>query len=594
MQKTVFIAIFLILTELIKAQAQLPPVFGENYASIVQKDELTRVFISPVRIVWISDSTSNFIKNTEVLLKKGNSQSDMSRTTQFCKIKNTENDTCSILLDYGKELHGGLQLVMGGSSRREPSLVRIRFGESVGEANSQTYNSDWLMGFSTDDHAKRDIVMEIPRTGLIEIGNTGFRFVRIDLLQPNTEIRLKEARAILRYRDVPYLGSFQSSNSKLDSIWLTGAYTTHLCMQEFLWDGIKRDRLVWLGDFHPELVTITKVFGYNEVVPKSLDLACKQYPLPNWLNNMPSYSFWYLIIQYDWYMQNGDIEYLDKHRNYIVGLINQLDEHINEDGTETMDTRKFLDWPSTPNKQGVEAGFRALLLWALQDAKVLCEALNEEVASKQCETAIEKLNRLIMDHNNLKQAAALMAVSGILDAQKACEEVIAVDGAKRFSTFYGLYMLDALSMAGMHKEALNIALDYWGGMLDMGATTFWEDFNVDWMENSARLDVIKPIGKNDIHGDFGAYCYPSYRHSLCHGWSSGVTAWLTENVLGIKVLEAGCKTIQIDPHLGDLEWAKGTFPTPLGIVSVEHRKLANGKIETNIDAPKGVNVVQQK
>ena len=51
-------------------------------------------------------------------------------------------------------------------------------------------------------------------------------------------------------------------------------------MQEYLWDGIKRDRLVWLGDFHPELVTITKVFGYNEVVPKSLDLALRAISAP--------------------------------------------------------------------------------------------------------------------------------------------------------------------------------------------------------------------------------------------------------------------------------------------------------------------------
>jgi hypothetical protein len=196
-----------------------------------------------------------------------------------------------------------------------------------------------------------------------------------------------------------------------------------------------------------------------------------------------------------------------------------------------------------------------------------------------------------MGHNNLKQAAALMTIAGILDPAKACKQVIAVDGASRFSTFYGLYMLDALSMAGMYDQALEIALTYWGGMLDMGATTFWEDFNVEWMNNTARLDEFTPEGMNDIHGSFGAYCYPSYRHSLCHGWSSGVTAWLSENVLGIKVIEAGCKTLKIEPHLGNLEWVEGSFPTPLGIVKVKHTKLANGKIETKVDAPEGIKII---
>lgn len=573
------------------AFAQLPPVFGPEYDDIAQKDEMTRIFISPLRVLWTSDTTGELITNTDVLLKMGNSQSDMSQHTRFCSIKSTETDTSSILLDYGKELHGGLQLVMGGSSRREPSLVRIRFGESVGEANSQTYNSDWLMGFSTDDHAKRDIIMEIPRTGLIEIGNTGFRFVRIDLLQPNTLINLKEARAVLRIRDIPYLGSFKSSNARLDSIWLTGAYTTHLNMQEYLWDGIKRDRLVWLGDFHPELATLTKVFGYNEVVPRSLDLACEQYPLPNWMNNMSSYSFWYLIIHYEWFMQNADMDFLRKHRNYIVGLIDLIASKINDDGTETTGRFRFLDWPSTPNQEGVEAGYRALLVWALKDAIKLCEVLDEKEAIALCNASIEKLNRKIMDHNDLKQAAALMAVAGILDPVTACNEVVAVDGASRFSTFYGLYMLDALSMAGMYDKALDIIDAYWGGMLDMGATSFWEDFNIEWMENTAPLDEFTPEGMNDIHGSFGAYCYPSYRHSFCHGWSSGVTAWLTENVLGITIVEPGCKTLKIEPHLSNLDWVEGTFPTPLGIVKVKHTRLTNGEIETEVDAPEGITII---
>jgi len=571
--------------------AQLPPVFGPEYDGITQKDELSRVYISPVRIMWTFDSTGELVKNSEVLLKPGNSQSDMSRITKFCSITSTETDTSSILLDYGKELHGGLQLVMGGSSGREPSMVRIRFGESVGEANSTTYNSDWLMGFSTDDHAKRDIVMEIPRSGMIEIGNTGFRFVRIDLLQENTTINLKEARAILRYREIPYLGSFKSSNPRLDSIWITGAYTTHLNMQEFLWDGIKRDRLVWLGDFHPELKTITTVFGYNEVVPKSLDLACKQYPLPNWMNGMSSYSMWYLIIHHDWYMQNADLNFLKKHKDYIIGLIDLIDSKISEDGTENLSRFRFLDWPSTPNREGVEAGYRALLLWSLKDAEELCNILGEEKSALVCKTAMEKLNRIIMPHNNLKQAAALMAVAGTLDPEKACREVIAVDGAKRFSTFYGLYMLDALSMAGMYEKAIEIASNYWGGMLDMGATTFWEDFNVEWKENSARLDEFTPEGKNDIHGSFGDFCYPSYRHSFCHGWASGVTSWLTMNVLGIKIVEPGCKTLKIEPYLGNLQWVEGTYPTPLGIVKIKHTKLPDGKIETKVDAPEGIKII---
>lgn len=587
MKKLLLLACSFVLA--ITLQASLPPVFGTEYDGKTQKDELTRVFISPQRIVWKYNGKGNLISNEEVLLKQGNSQPEMGRRN-MCVMTSTENENPSILLDYGKELHGGLQLLLGGSSRREPSLVRIRFGESVGECNSETNNSAWKVGFSTDDHAKRDIIMEIPRDGMIEIGNTGFRFVRIDLLQKNTTIRLKEARAILRYRDIPYLGSFKSNDERLNQIWITGAYTVHLNMQEFLWDGIKRDRVVWLGDMHPEVASIRSVFGNNEVVPNSLDLACEQFPLPGWMNNISSYSLWYLIIQYDWYMQNGDLDFLKKHKDYILGLIDQIDKNIDENGIDLSKARYFLDWPASPNEEGVKAGCRALMVWALQDAEKLCSFLKDPEYAKKSAGVIARLNKSVKDHNNLKQAAALMAIANIMDPLKACNDVVSVGGAKDFSTFYGYYMLEAQALAGQYQQAIDVIRQFWGGMLDMGATTFWEDFNLDWLQDAARLDEITPPGKKDIHGAFGAYCYPGYRHSFCHGWSSGPTAWMTEHILGVKVLEPGCRVIKIEPNLGDLKWAEGTFPTPYGIVKVKHTKDKNGKITTQVNAPKGVKI----
>ena len=112
-------------------------------------------------------------------------------------------------------------------------------------------------------------------------------------------------------------------------------------------------------------------------------------------------------------------------------------------------------------------------------------------------------------------------------------------------------------------------------MLQLGATTFWEDFNLDWLPNVSRIDELPKDGQIDIHSCYGDYCYKGFRHSLAHGWSSGPTPWLTEHVLGIKAIAPGCKIIQVQPHLGNLSFAEGTFPTPYGIVKVKHTKLAN-------------------
>ena len=133
---------------------------------------------------------------------------------------------------------------------------------------------------ATNVHALRDFIIRLPWLGVLETGNSGFRFARIDLLEPERELHLKEVRAIASFRDIPYTGSFRSNDERLNRIWQTGAYTVHLNMQDYLWDGIKRDRLVWVGDLHPEVMTVNTVFGYNEVVPQRLDLIRDLTPLP--------------------------------------------------------------------------------------------------------------------------------------------------------------------------------------------------------------------------------------------------------------------------------------------------------------------------
>ena len=191
-------------------------------------------------------------------------------------------EVITIILDFGREIHGGVEIVVPRGNRNPAGKVRIRFGESVAETMSDIGENG-----STNDHAMRDFEITLPWLGRLEVGESGFRFIRIDLVDPNATLLIKEISAVFRYRDIPYLGSFACNDERLNEIWMTGAYTVHLNMQEYLWDGIKRDRLVWIGDMHPEVMTINSVFGYNEVVPKSLDYVRDLTPLPNYM----SYNF---------------------------------------------------------------------------------------------------------------------------------------------------------------------------------------------------------------------------------------------------------------------------------------------------------------
>ena len=149
-------------------------------------------------------------------------------------------------------------------------------------------------------------------------------------------------------------------------------------------------------------------------------------------------------------------------------------------------------------------------------------------------------------------------------------------GLWKICTFSEVLTVDSCQVGGLN-----------GAMLNAGATTFWEDFDLDWARDGARIDEVLAEGAYDIHGDNGKFCYVGLRHSLCHGWSAGPTAFLADTVLGIEILEAGCKKIAIKPQLGDLEWARGTYPTPYGDITVSVTRDG-----ADIQAPAEIEIVR--
>lgn len=584
---SLILAALLLFSDNIPAQ-QLPLPFQDGTNVKVRSTGLVYNYLTPTRIVWTSDNNSEkYVINTRSILKQGTGQADLNTGT-YLRLIGDDTNKGGIILDFGKEIQGGLEIITSINNKNPAGKVRIRFGESVAEAMSDIGGE----GGATNDHAMRDFIVTLPWLGRLTVGDSGFRFARIDVIDPDMEIEIKEISAVFAYRDIPYLGSFRCNDERLNRIWLTGAYTVHLNMQDYLWDAIKRDRLVWVGDLHPEVMTINTVFGYNDVVPKSLDLARDITPLPAWMNGISSYSMWWIIIHRDWYLYQGNLEYLKEQQEYMSRLLKLLSEKIDKDGKEILDGNRFLDWPSSENPETIHAGLQSMMVMTFEAGEELSRTLNDKESEKLCQSTLKKLRKYIPDITSSKQAASLLGLSGLIAPEKANDEVLAQNGVHGMSTFYGYYMLNARAKAGDYKGALDNIREYWGAMLDLGATTFWEDFDINWMKNAARIDEVVPEGKVDVHASYGGYCYKGYRHSFCHGWASGPTTWLSRYVLGVEPLEAGCKKVRITPNLGDLKWVEGSFPTPYGVIEIKHTKQADGRIESEINAPEGIVVVK--
>lgn len=473
-----------------------------------------------------------------------------------------------VILDFGKELCGGIRMINKGSEGL--AKFRLTFGESLTEACSSIGEKN-----ATNDHSPRDFeVVSSPMSDL-NFGETGFRFVRIELLEGNFAF-IQNIWAVSHLPKFDREAKIVTDDELLNQIIETAAYTLKLTFQKgYIWDGIKRDRLVWSGDLHPEIITSLYLVGDNDNIKNSLRVLKSSVEATGWINTIPAYSAWWVINMCDYSKKTGNMDFFEENREYAVTVIKHFNDCIKEDGelvlTDGFGMEYFLDW-STHQKTDAKTGVASLICFMANKFMAIEE--NED-----CKDILRKLSYVLDIQTTLKPVRAFQVLAG-RNKPEDDRAMLQENGAEGFSTFMAYYILKAMAQSG-GTDMLEILKTYYGGMLSRGATSFWEDFDISWLENSGRIDEYPKEGQLDIHGDFGKYCYIKFRHSLCHGWSSGVLAFIVEHILGVTI-EDGGKVVSVNPHPSGLKKINATIPMNNGMLEIN---IEDGKLD--VKAPEG-------
>lgn len=467
-----------------------------------------------------------------------------------------------VVLDFGKELCGGIRFVTRAVFDGT-AVFRVTLGESLSECCSDIGTKN-----ATNDHSPRDFEVKISNMSDLTYGQSGFRFARIEMLSDNAVLM----KNIFAVSTLPYFekeGYIKTDDALLNEIIDTAFYTLKLNFQNgHIWDGIKRDRLVWSGDLHQEIISSVYLFGDNRNVVNSLSFLREEAPTDGWLNGIPSYSAWWVINLCDYCIMTGNTAFFRNNEDFARSILSSINRCIKEDGTMDFEMpedsqRYFLDWP-TMHTEDAPIGTACILMIAAQ--RYL--KMQEDVC---CRDILRKLNAYIYMPCKYKQTRAFQILAGRCEKEDAA--FLEAGCAKGLSTFMAYYILKADAAAG-GTNMLSAIKQYFGGMLSRGATTFWEDFDIEWLEGSGRIDQFPAPGQKDIHGDYGAYCYEGFRHSLCHGWASGVLSFIIECMLGITMRDGQIIQCPIPNSIG-LKDIEAKLPVKNGWYFI---KITNGSI----------------
>ena len=494
-----------------------------------------------------------------------------------------------LLADFGEETYGYLRF----KDIRGKGAVRVIYAESESEAlavdlaNTKPGALDgWeMLMLEEGAEMRRDIAH-------------GFRFVHV--IPVDGEVSVGALAMDRETKGLPVRGSFRCSDAELNEIWDVSVRTLELTCREVFIEGIKRDHWVWSGDAVQSFLMNYYVFGDYDGCRDTLWTLRGKDPVKCHLNRIMDYTFYWFDAVEKYRLYSGD-PYISRQvyprmktlLEFALGRLDAAGRPVDRPGDWM-----FIDWAPEPlhNTGGVTAFEQMLLVRALEATAALAKEVGAADDANAYLARAKKLrDEIVPRYWNEEKGGLLhlMKADGSLDEQltrypnmfglfygyfdeakraRVVKDVLLNDNVLKIQTPYmRFYELESLCSLGMQETVTKEIKSYWGGMLKLGATSFWELYN--------------PSEKGVAH--YAMYGR-RYGKSLCHAWGASPTYLLGKYYLGVTPTQPGFAAYEVKPNLGGLEWIEGDVPAPFGRI---HVKFDKKSVSVLSDGGKGVLVL---
>jgi alpha-L-rhamnosidase len=436
--------------------------------------------------------------------------------------------------DFGDHFVGYLKLRVSFAGVRQDAPVKLRvvFGEmprEVAESFSQYHG--WISAAWLQEEIA--IVDQLP-CELALPRRYAFRYVQIEVIAASKRFGVTiddlhcEAVTSADERALP---SFDSLPTEYREIYRISLRTLRDCMQLVCEDGPKRDRRLWLGDLRLQALAHYVTYRQNNLVKRCLCMFCasalpggklpasvydKEPPLDD-ESCLTDYSLLFVAALDDYSVYTDDNTCA---REMYFVAAHQLDiahKALKDCGLMTYEEgfTCFIDWNQELDKH---AALQGVYMYCLGCGVSLARRLGFDTDAARFEKWLRDAREAALQHywdgqekrfrsgtlGQVSWASQIwMVLGGALERPQAVElmrDTLQNPPPIAIATPYLThYLVEALFSLNLREEAMKILREYWGGMVALGADTFWEIY---LPENPAE----SPYEGNMIH-------------SYCHAWS---------------------------------------------------------------------------
>jgi hypothetical protein len=492
----------------------------------------------------------------------------------------------TLLLDQTHHTIGYPQLTISGGAGGE---VKITYAEALFDDRHQKGNRNETEGKQI--HGYYDLIRPDggDRRAYRPLAQRTYRFVQFDIATADDPLTIVDYHGVYTAYPLTQVAQFECDDPNVNDIWAASWRTLRNSSVDGFIDPYY-EQMQYIGDARIEALASLVVSGDDRLMRNAIaqfddsripeGLTQSRYPAYA-VQVIPPYSLLWIGMLHDHYRYCGDLEFL---RPFAPGMRNVLewfDLRIDETGLPT-DLRwwNFTDW-SPGFKNGIPPGaddghssvialqyvaaaaqaseLFAALGWNAEAEKYRRSAADVRSAVyARCFDADRGLVADTPDKESFSQHAQILAV--LADAAPTSAHVdllrrsLAEPELAKATIYFRYYLFQAMGKAGLGDDYLS-QLGPWRDMLDMGLTTF------------AEKDVAP--------------------RSDCHAWSASPSIDLLRIVAGVSPGEPGFRSVEIEPHLGQLTHVKARAPHPAGVIDVEYRRI-EGSLHGEVTLPPGV------
>ena len=497
------------------------------------------------------------------------------------------------VLDLGRVVHGRLEADVSGPAG---TVVDIGWDERLlaGTLRPLPYPGSLHPEWNQTD----SWVLDGTTRSISTIDSRAGRYVLIAVWNDNS-VELQDVRIYEEKYPTVQRGEFSSSRALLNQIWQVGVETLYPNMTDAYTDTPWRERGQWWGDAYVEQHVNEVAIGDTALLRRGLLLMAEEFHEGRPPGRAPhgggehllDYGMLWVQSLYDHHRLTGERQLLREVYPVLKEFLTYL--HQYEDlGTGLLSIpyghwweTALVDWRGPHSRYGQSTALNALYYGTLMDACQVAEAIGNAKDAHAWRQRAQRVKRQINAHLYLPSqqryvtsiyqgetftpsvhAQAWAIAYGVVPDDSVAEVASALlellprtpDSGSSEIGIYGMFwVLKALGQAGQISEALNLIEAYYGGLLDLEATTWWEGFG----------------------------SHLSYRASLSHGWGGAPTWFMTSYALGAR--RSGTDGWVVEPALDVLSDANGILPIQDGLLSVHWERPSCSDAYLELTVPSG-------